>query len=105
MSRLKVSEEQFMKQIIELAHYCGWRIAHFRPSLSQSGKWHTAVQADGKGFPDLVMVRDKVIFAEVKSDKGKLSVDQKEWLVNLGRVAETYIWKPENWNEIVEQLR
>lgn len=96
-----------MAQIIQLARLYGWRVAHFRPAWSKDGKrCMTAVQADGKGFPDLVLVkRCRLLFAEVKV-KSRLSPEQQEWidaLTNCMR-CEMYVWKPENWNEIQEIL-
>jgi len=102
-----MTEAQFMQQIIDLSRLYGWRVAHFRPAMTRSGRWATPVQADGAGFPDLCMVkRARLIFAEIKSDKGKLSPEQETWITELTNCmrCEVYIWKPENWEEIVEVL-
>ena len=102
--KVKISEEQFLKQVIMLANAFHWKVAHFRTSLSQSGKWITAVQGDGKGFPDLVLVRldpPEVIFAELKSQKGRLSPEQKEWLDLLkGSGQQVYVWRPDDYGDI-----
>jgi hypothetical protein len=105
-----VSESDFLKQVIDLAHIYGWKVAHFRPAMTARG-WRTAVQADGAGFPDLVLVRDRVIFAELKSDGGKLSVSQDTWLYRLVEAAKNmmglgvYVWRPSDFDEIVEVLK
>jgi len=67
----------------------------------------TPVQADGVGFPDLCLVREqRIIFAELKSAKGKVSDEQFIWLENLGKTkAEVYIWRPVDREEIEEILR
>jgi len=77
-----VTETAFQAQVIELAHICQWRVAHFRPAQTRHG-WRTPVQADGKGFPDLVLVRDRVIFAELKRDRANPNADQWAWLLGL----------------------
>lgn len=59
------TEAMFQIEIIELARILGWRVAHFRPAQTRHG-WRTPVAADGKGFPDLVLVRERVIYAELK---------------------------------------
>ena len=101
-----ISEKDFLKTIIDYAHLRGWSIAHFRTSMTQSGRWATAVQADGAGFPDLVIVREKVIYAEVKANKGRLSPDQVEWRERLLGAHQTYYcWMPSDWDFIVELLR
>lgn len=101
----KMTEAAFQKQVIALAKLHGWRVAHFRPSLNRRGKWQTAVQADGSGFPDLVLVRERVIWAELKTEDGKLSNDQIDWQTDLlDANQEVYVWRPCNWEEIVEAL-
>jgi VRR-NUC domain len=66
------------------------------------------VAADGKGFPDLLLVRDRVIVAEVKGDSDRLRPEQREWLsaFRLAGVA-AYVWTPESWHsgEIERILR
>ena len=107
----KISEDEFQTQVISLAHLLGWKIAHFRGVRTQRKNgtvfYQTPVQADGKGFPDLVMVKDKrVIYAELKSEKGVLSVEQKEWLrlLALDKKREVYCWRPSEIWDIQEIL-
>ena len=100
------TEAGFTKAVIDLAKVNGWLTAHFRPAMTRAGKWITAVQGDGKGFPDLVLVRGtRLIFAELKVGKNKPTPEQFEWLARLmGAGAECYIWRPEQWDEIVARL-
>jgi hypothetical protein len=108
-----LSEAAFQAQVIDLAHTLGYRVSHFRAAMNAKGQWRTPVAADGKGFPDLVMVRadtkrwaPRVIFAELKTDKGRLSSEQAAWLDALKSAGqETYLWRPRNWDEIVQVLR
>jgi hypothetical protein len=98
-------EADFQEQVIEHARALGWRVAHFRPALTEKG-WRTPVSADGAGFPDLVLVRDRVIFAELKSESGTLSDDQAEWLTALRYAnAEEHVWRRGDWEAIEEALR
>lgn len=60
------------------------------------------------GFPDLVLVRDeRLIFAELKVGRGKLSQFQKMWLSELHKVpkVEVYLWHPTDWENICDILR
>ena len=59
------------------------------------------------GFPDTVMVRgDRIIFAELKAPKGKLSDPQTTWLEALGDVdVESYVWRYDNVDEILDILQ
>jgi len=99
-----LSEKEWQKQIIELAGLLGWVVAHFRPAQTKSG-WVTPVAADGKGFPDLVLVRDRIVFAELKAQKGKLSADQSNWIEWLRDAdVEVYVWRPDDIDEVIETL-
>jgi hypothetical protein len=65
------------------------------------------VTADGAGWPDLVLVRPpRLIFAELKSESGQVRANQTEWLdvLRLLPAAETYLWRPSDWDELVEVL-
>lgn len=107
-------EADFTAQVIELAHLHGWLCAHFRPGMTQSGKWATAVQGDGKGFLDLLMVQPffgRVIAAELKVGKGKMTPEQFTWYKAWERTAEendgigVYCWWPEDMDKIIEILK
>ncbi len=107
---LEVNEAVFQEQVIQLAHVYGWKVAHFRGVRIQrangSTYYQTPVQADGKGFPDLVLARgEHVIFAEVKSEKGRLAPEQQEWLDALAGGADVYVWRPSDWDEIEGVLK
>ena len=94
-----VSEAQLQAAVIELAQTFKWRVYHTHDSRRSQA-----------GFPDLVMVRRRVlIFAELKSEKGRLRPEQAEWLDALTntRATEVYIWRPADWlsGEIEKVLR
>lgn len=62
------------------------------------------MEADGAGFPDLVLVRNgHLLFVELKAAKGVLSLAQQEWIEQLGAVSvgvnrvQVYVWRPANW--------
>lgn len=99
-----MTETQLQSAVIELAQWLGWRVAHFRAAKTAQG-WRTAVEGNGAGFPDLVLVRNgHVIFAELKAAKGRHSPEQREWLdallaVSVGshRVWVFDDWRPAQW--------
>lgn len=107
---IKQTEAQFQKAIIDLAHLTGWMVSHFRGVRTQrkSGSvyYQTPVAADGKGFPDLVLVRERVIFAEIKVGYNKPSPEQTMWLELLAKAGqEVYVWTPKEWDEIKDVLQ
>lgn len=98
-----MTEAELVDNIISLAQRLDWLVAHFRPAMLADGRYRTAVQGDGKGFPDLVLVRDsspRLLFAECKSETGKLTKEQEEWLRRLRLAhykAAVWVWRPSDW--------
>ena len=89
-----MTEEQWLQQVRELARLKGWRIYHTRDS-----------RRSDPGFPDLVLVRgERLIFAELKREKGRLSDSQRTWLAALEETAETHVWRPSDWDTVIEVL-
>ncbi len=100
------SEADFQRQVIDLAQLHGWRVAHFRPGMNKRGQWMTAVSGDGAGFVDLVLCRERIIWAELKTDDGRLSLGQHSWMLALKLAKqEYYIWRPKNWTSIELALK
>lgn len=100
-----MTECEFQKLVIDMAHLFGWRVAHFRPArVNRGGKetWRTPVSADGVGFPDLVLARSGVVlFRELKTDRGIVSDEQRAWLKATGGK----VWRPKHLDLIEETLR
>ena len=101
MKRQRMSGKVLQATIIELAHMYGWRVAHFTSVLATGRdgqpRYRTPVSADGKGFPDLVLVRshDRVMFVEVKGDGDRIRPDQAAWVEDLASAgAEVEVWTP-----------
>ena len=92
---LGITERQFMEQVKELAALCQMRWYHT----------HDSRRSD-PGFPDVVMVRgERLIFAELKAEKGRVSAAQTFWLDALRATgAEVYVWRPSDWETIVVTL-
>ncbi len=105
----KMTEEEFQQQVIEYAHLKGWLVAHFRKARTKNG-WITPVQADGKGFPDLILIRpNRLVVAELKRAGAKPTPEQRIWLEAFQntRKAESYWWQAgddEDWAEIEKVL-
>ena len=94
---IAITEKQFEAQVKHLAKLFGWLYYHTWRSFHSPA-----------GFPDCVMVRPpRVIFAELKTEKGQVSPHQQEWLDLLGQCpgVEVYLWRPSDFKEIVECLR
>lgn len=90
------SEKQFQQVVVDLARDLGWMVYHTYNSRRSE-----------PGFPDLTMVRrGRVIFAELKTEEGKLAPEQDVWLTSLAECEdiEVYVWRPSEWEDIQEVL-
>ena len=88
----QIKEKTFQQQVIQLAELKGWKHYH-----TYNSKRSVA------GFPDLLMIKEnRIIIAELKSQKGKLSEAQKEWLMAFidTEKVEVYTWRPSDWQKI-----
>lgn len=95
--RASESELSFQRWVEGLARRHGWRLYHANVSIR-----------DERGFPDLVLTRTgRLIFAELKKEGGKTSLDQEGWLEDLRAAPgppEVYLWYPHQRDEIEQIL-
>jgi hypothetical protein len=90
-------EKQFMQRIVSFARARGWLVFHTYDS-----------RRSAPGFPDLVLVRrGRLIMAEIKTQTGRLTRAQQEWLQALGECSnvEAMIWRPSDWIQIQKVLQ
>ena len=93
---LLITEKDFQHAVREFAEGCGWTIFTTWKSFNSP-----------MGEPDLRMVRPpRVIFAELKSMKGKLTPAQADALALLSACpgVEAYRWTPADWPAIESVL-
>ncbi len=70
-----------MASVLAMARALGWRAYHTRDSRGSE-----------PGFPDVVLARrGRVIFAELKTESGRVTRPQLEW---LGDLPGAVIWRP-----------
>jgi VRR-NUC domain len=91
-STVEPTEAQMVRAILHAARILHWRVAHFRAARTAHG-WRTAVQGDGAGFPDLVMVHPQVgvWWVELKTRYGHLDREQQAWGDALGAAGQRWI--------------
>ena len=108
-------ERELQRAVIDLAEVNAWTIAHFHDSRRQVKPGVFVGDQAAAGFPDLVMVRaHRLIFAELKGEKGRVKPDQQVWLDLLkacalgreviGDAFEVYLWRPSDWPQIARVL-
>jgi hypothetical protein len=104
ISETKVFGPMFEEQLATW----GWHAEHHRPGMKASGRWVTAVSANGKGWPDYFCTHEATgdcFVAELKVRYDKPSPEQVQWLAILARCGiEVHVWWPPDWPEMVQRL-
>ena len=91
-----MNEKDFQAEVVRLARLNGFLVYHTHDSRRSQA-----------GFPDLIMLKgDYQIVAELKTDKGKCTDVQADWLeafdaVRRHRVA---LWRPKDMEDIIRAL-
>ena len=85
-----MSEKQFQAAVLDLAKRHGWLCFHaFDSRRSQAG------------FPDLLLLKRRLIVVELKAETGRITRSQEEWLEAFRMCGiEAMIWRPADWPTI-----
>ena len=88
-------ERDFQERVCFFARIAGWKVYTIPDSR----------RASMAGYPDLTMwhvKQGRLLFVELKREKGKLSESQKVVLSDLEKLpcVEVYVWRPSQWDEI-----
>lgn len=90
-----LSEKQFQQQVTDLCGWLGLRYYHTYDS-----------RRSNPGFPDLLIVGSRTIFVELKSESGRMSRAQREWMEALDASGqEGHVWRPSDFDTVVRVLR
>ncbi len=93
--RLDCSEKEFQAAVVKLAKAKGWLVYRTRNSRGSE-----------MGFPDLMAVRERVVYAELKTKIGDTTPAQKVWIAAINSAqGECYVWRPSDWPTIKELLK
>jgi VRR-NUC domain len=108
-----MKEAQFQKWVVDVAKRLGWSVWHVpAPMRATKAGWVGAKEA--AGLPDLIMLHPdppRLVFAEIKGEKGKLSVDQQQFLAMARALSlystavNAYLWTPGMEQQIEDLLR
>jgi hypothetical protein len=91
-----MTERDLARFVADAARTFGWHRYHTHRSDFSPAGW-----------PDEALCRPpRLVFAELKSDHGKVSAMQQEWLDLLALVpgVEVYLWRPSDTDNIVRIL-
>lgn len=103
-----VSEAEFQTRLILHARSLGYSVYHHTTAggnCRQCGARVTGGRiVTSKGWPDLVIARadpPRLIIAELKSEKGRQTPEQRTWQAILeANGVEYYLWRPSDWPDI-----
>ena len=97
--------KELQKAVVDYAHLRRWHVAHFTAVQDARGVWRTPAKADGKGWPDLFLVRDRAVAIEIKGDGDTMKAEQIEWADRLTRAGvEHYVVRPKDWPDVVREI-
>ena len=89
-----MTEKAFQSDVMRVAKMLGWLCYHTYDS-----------RRSASGFPDLVLVRERILYRELKVGKNKLSQSQELWRDSImdagGDWAE---WRETDMDDIVADL-
>lgn len=101
-----MTEAEFQAQVVELAHLLGWRVLHVRRSIGKGQRWTTTTSI--VGWPDLFLYHPKkqrVFALELKSEKGKLTDEQRVVLDELQMAGIPAVAvRPDDWDDVQHML-
>jgi hypothetical protein len=90
-----LSEREWQRTVVDLARQLGWRLTYHTHDSRKSAH----------GFPDLVLVRERILYLELKSEGGKVSPAQQEWLDALNAAdGEAYVIRPRHLSQLATIL-
>lgn len=94
-------EADFTTWVVKAAMTLGWCVCHIRPARTARGH-RTPIQGH-TGLPDIVLARaGVVVLAELKSETGRPTPEQRRWLAELG--AHATVWRPRDRDVILAVL-
>lgn len=89
-----ILEKDWSRSVRALAQQLGWTVYHT----------HDSRKSD-VGFPDYVLVRDRVVFLELKREKTRATDKQAGWLLKLAAAgAEVYLARPRHLDQLAKVL-
>ena len=94
---LKISEADLSRTVEGYLDTFHWRWAHIRPArvLRHGKEIYETPYSGHKGLLDYIAVRPpRLLFFELKSENGKLSLEQHGWFEDLEECSRTIIVQP-----------
>lgn len=104
----EIREDDWQDQLVDTLHLHGWRVAHFRSSITAGGRHMTAVQYDATGWPDLFCTHARagdVMAIEVKREYARATPEQLQWLAWMEAAGiDAYVWQPSDVDAAIARI-
>ncbi len=92
-----MSEQELEDNLVDMLDTFGFFYHHDRPARTVDGHWKNHFRGQN-GFPDWLIIGNRTIFVELKTEKGQLRPEQRIWFEHLAYAgAEVYLWRPRDW--------
>lgn len=99
-----MTEAEFQHAVEHLARLHGWLRFHARPAQVRPGVWRTPFSGEA-GFPDLVLLRERLLLVELKTERGRLTAEQRRWITTAQAAGiECHVWRPADLQAIADRL-
>ena len=91
-----IKESDWQQQVLDTAHENGWIAFHTQASI----------RSTGPGFPDLILIRERILYVELKAEIGQLAEHQEEWKIAIQNAdGEYHLWRPSDWDSVQQILQ
>lgn len=96
-----MSEKDFQTGVLKLAQFHGFTLRYHTHDSRRSAP----------GFPDLVLINTRtgrILWRELKTNKGRVSLDQQAWLDGLAACGlDAGVWRPNDLDDgrVLAELR
>lgn len=107
------NELGFQARVIGLFRVYGFERIFHAPAGGYQGRVSREQIPEGRGFPDLIALKDtRLVVAELKATPrlckdNNLRPGQRAWLNAFAALphTESYLWSPADWNELHDAIR
>ena len=87
----KGPEYKFQVQVCQAARQLGWM-----------PYYHFETRGSVPGWPDLTLVRERIVFAELKTGSVGVTLHQEDCIQRLREAGgEVYVWRESDWDELL----
>lgn len=90
-----MTEREFQQTVVDMARLLGWKVYHTHDSRRSE-----------PGFPDLCLVRDRIVWLELKTESGRVSPEQASWIAALNAAGGTaLVVRPSDLSRVEAALK